>query len=61
MPVRFQDFEEFDQRLMRPTFADHAIDEAKQAQVRAAFETHLGAGGAQFMRPMHVRLLQRRA
>jgi SAM-dependent methyltransferase len=61
MPVCFQDFQEFDQRLMRPTFADHAIDEAKQAQVRAAFETHLGANGAHFMRPMHVRLLQRRA
>jgi SAM-dependent methyltransferase len=61
MPVRFQDFDEFEARLMRPTFADHGIDAAKRAQVRAAFEPHLGADGAHFMRPMHVRLLQRRA
>ena len=59
MPVRFDSFEEFDRKLMRPTFADHRIDEAKQAQVRAAFMPHLGPDGAQFQRPMHVRLLRR--
>jgi SAM-dependent methyltransferase len=59
MPVRFQGFDEFEQRLMRPTFADHAIDDAKLAEVRAAFEPHLGLDGAHFRRPMHVRLLRR--
>ena len=61
MPVRFQSFDEFEQRLMRPTFADHAIDDAKRARVRAAFEPHLRADGAHFLRPMHVRLLRRAA
>jgi SAM-dependent methyltransferase len=61
MPVRFQDFDEFEQRLMRPTFADHGIDEAKRTEVRAAFEPHLGPDGAHFMRPMHVRLFRRQA
>jgi len=60
-PVTFADFDAFEQRMMRPTFADHRIDEAKLAQVRAAFEPHKGADGAHFERPMHVRLLRRRA
>jgi len=59
MPVTFRDFEEFERKLMRPTFADHHIDEAKRAVVRAEFERHCGADGAYFQRPMHVRLLRR--
>ncbi|MBX3618732.1 MAG: class I SAM-dependent methyltransferase [Rhizobacter sp.] len=59
MPVRFRDFDEFEQRMMRPTFADHAIDEAKLTLTRRAFEPHCGADGAHFLRPMHVRLLRR--
>ena len=58
-PVVFKDFEEFERRNMRPTFADHHIDDAKLAMVRAAFEPHLGPGGAHFLQPMHVRLLRR--
>ncbi len=59
MPVRFSDFADFEQRMMRPTYADHRIDEAKLAEVRTAFEPHCGAAGARFNRPMHVRLLRR--
>ena len=59
MPVRFTDFAEFEQRMMRPTYADHRIDDAKIATVRAAFEPHVTSDGARFTRPMHVRLLRR--
>ena len=59
MPVHFRDFAEFEQRMMRPTFADHGLDEAKLAAARAAFMPHAGADGAHFERPMHVRLLRR--
>ena len=59
MPVVFKDFDDFEKRIMRPTFADHRIDDVKLAVVRAAFQPHLGAGGAHFQRPMHVRLLRR--
>jgi SAM-dependent methyltransferase len=59
MPVHFHDFGDFEQRMMRPTFADHRIDAAKLAAVRAVFEPHMGADGAHFTRPMHVRLLRR--
>jgi SAM-dependent methyltransferase len=59
MPVAFTDFGDFEQRMMRPTYADHRIDDAKLAMVRAAFEPYLGPGGAHFRRLMHVRLLRR--
>jgi ubiquinone/menaquinone biosynthesis C-methylase UbiE len=59
MPVKFRDFEEFERKLMRPTFADHRIDDAKRARVRAEFDSHCAADGAYFQRPMHVRLLRR--
>ena len=59
MPVRFKDFEDFEQRMMRPTYADHRIDEAKQVEVAAAFEPHMNAEGAYFTRPMHVRVLRK--
>jgi SAM-dependent methyltransferase len=59
MPVHFKDFSDFERRMMRPTFADHRIDDAKLAAVRDVFEPHCGATGASFTRPMHVRLLRR--
>lgn len=59
MPVHFAGFEEFEQRMMRPTFADHAIDDAMVERVRARYAPHQGIDGARFSRPMHVRLLRR--
>lgn len=59
-PVRFNDFAEFEARMMRPTFADHHLDDAKVAAVREVFLPHCGPEGARFTRPMHVRLLRRR-
>jgi SAM-dependent methyltransferase len=60
-PVHFDDFADFEQRMMRPTFADHRIDDAMLAAVRERFAPHAGPQGASFTRPMHVRLLRRRA
>jgi SAM-dependent methyltransferase len=57
--VHFKDFDEFELRMMRPTFADHRIDDNKLAAVRVALQPYLGADGAHFTRPMHVRLLRR--
>jgi SAM-dependent methyltransferase len=59
MPVRFPSFEAFEQQAMRPSFADHGIDDAMVERVRERFSPHLGPGGASFTRPMHVRLLRR--
>lgn len=60
MPVHYKDFAEFEQRMMRPTFADHHLDDAKIAAVADAFAPHCGPDGADFTRPMHVRLLRSR-
>jgi hypothetical protein len=60
MPVEFSVFADFERHMMRPTFADHRIDDALQARVAAAFAPHCTPQGARFVRPMHVRLLQRR-
>jgi ubiquinone/menaquinone biosynthesis C-methylase UbiE len=59
MPVSFADFADFEQRMMRPTFADHRIDDAKLAAVGAVFAPHMKADGAHFTRPMHVRVLRK--
>ena len=59
MPVKFRDFDDFERKLMHPTFAERHVDDAKLALVRAAFEPHCGPDGAHFQRPMHVRLLRR--
>ena len=58
-PVHFADFADFEQRMMRPTYADYPLDDSVIAAVRAAFEPLCPSGGAHFTRPMRVRLLQR--
>lgn len=57
--VSYRDFDEFEQRMMRPSFAQHDLNDAVVARVRAAFEPHMSSVGARFVRPMHVRLLRR--
>lgn len=59
-PVSFKDIADFEQRMMRPTFADHRIDDTKLAEVTAAFTPHIKSDGAHFTRPMHVRVLRKR-
>lgn len=59
LPRRFASFDEFEQRSMRPTFADHGITDEMVARVRALFLPHLGPDGARFEQPMHVRVLRK--
>lgn len=59
IPISFASFEDFEQRMMRPTFADHGIDEAMVDRVRSRYMPHQGREGARFARPMHVRLLRK--
>jgi hypothetical protein len=61
VPRHFASFDDFEQRAMRPTFADHGLTDAMVEQVRALFVPHLGADGARFEQPMHVRLLRKTA
>ena len=59
MPRHFASFDEFVQRSMRPTFADHGITDEMVERVRALFLPHLGPDGARFEQPMHVRVLRK--
>ena len=58
MPVQFDDFATFEQRMMRPTYANHQIDAPLREAIRQRFESHLGPQGVALTRPMHVRLLR---
>lgn len=58
--VAFSSFDDFAQRMMYPSFADHKVTEALLDRVRAVFEPLGGPDGARFVRPMHVRLLRRK-
>lgn len=59
MPVTFRDFADFETHMMRPTFADHRIDDPKLAEVGKVFAPHMAANGAHFARPVHVRALHK--
>ncbi|GAA6143799.1 class I SAM-dependent methyltransferase [Hydrogenophaga sp. 5NK40-0174] len=59
--VHYADFEDFAKRMMYPSFADHHITEEMLAKVRGVYEPHQTPNGADFVRPMHVRLLRRKA
>jgi SAM-dependent methyltransferase len=59
-PVHFAGFDDFAQRMMYPSFADHQIDDDLLARVRAAYAPHQGADSASLVRPMHVRVLRRK-
>jgi hypothetical protein len=59
LPVTFRDFEDFERRMMRPTFADHRIDDTTLERVRRRYAAHQRGDGAAFAAPMHARLLRR--
>jgi SAM-dependent methyltransferase len=59
LPVHFADFATFEQRMMRPTYANHHIDELTYQRVRQRFESHKGPQGVFLQRPMYARLLRR--
>ncbi|MEO8542806.1 MAG: class I SAM-dependent methyltransferase [Burkholderiaceae bacterium] len=58
VPVHFADFAEFEKRMVQQTYADHRLSADTLARVRQTFESNLGAKGADFLQPMHVRLLR---
>ena len=61
MPVHFDDFATFETRMMQPTFANHQIDAPLRERIRQRFESCSGPNGLDLTRPMHVRLLRKKA
>lgn len=59
VPVHYADYADFERRMLDVSFAQRHFDAALRQRVRDAFEPHVGPDGADFSRPMHVRLLRK--
>jgi SAM-dependent methyltransferase len=57
--VRYRDFAEFERKVIAVTHTDHRLSPELEAQVRARFESHMTARGAEFAAPFRVDLLQK--
>ena len=59
MPAHFKDVDDYMRRMLDVTFAERSFEEAMRAQIRERFAPHMTASGANFARPMHVRVLRK--
>lgn len=57
-PAPFKTFDEFEQRILGVTHTDHNLSPELYQQVKAKFESYVGADGAQFVMPIRVDLLR---
>lgn len=58
---QFDDFEQFDARMIRVTHTNHQLSPELYRQVREKFMPHLGPAGATFLNPQRVDLLRKPA
>jgi hypothetical protein len=58
-PTRFENFAEFENRIINATHNQHALDEELFQRVKQRFEAHLGDDGAHFWSPVRIDLLQK--
>jgi ubiquinone/menaquinone biosynthesis C-methylase UbiE len=59
--MAFDDFGQFDQRIIQVTHTQHRLSPELYEQVKARFEAHMTPQGAQFEMPIRVDLLRRPA
>jgi SAM-dependent methyltransferase len=57
--VKYRSFADFEQKVIQVTHTEHRLSPALHAQVRSAFEAHLGPDGANFLAPFRVDLLRK--
>lgn len=58
-PVHFADFAAFEKRMLQPTFMELDIDEGLLVRIAQAFAAHCDDDGADFTRPMLVRVFEK--
>lgn len=58
-PGHFQDFAEFEQRMLQVTHTQHQIDASLHARIKQTFEQHMTDKGADFLKPMRIDLLRK--
>ena len=60
-PMRFDDFADFENKVINATHTAHRLDEELYHQVKSRFVAHQGEDGAHFQMPIRVDLLRRPA
>ena len=60
-PGHYQDFDEFDRRMLQVTHTEHRIDDRLYQEIKSAFEVHMTDQGADFLKPSRVDLLRKPA
>lgn len=58
-PMKFENFVDFENKVLKVTHTNHALDEDLYSLVKQRFEEHEGVHGAHFLMPIRVDLLQR--
>ena len=58
-PMKFENFTDFENKVLKVTHTNHALDEDLYSLVKQRFEEHEGDDGAHFLMPIRVDLLQR--
>ena len=58
-PVYFEDFNDFEHKVLNVTHTDHTLSDETFNQVRDLFLQHMQPDGAHFLAPMRVDLLQK--
>lgn len=58
-PMRFESFAEYEDKVIKATHSNHALDDDLYNLVKQRFEQHLGDDGAHFLMPIRVDLLQK--
>ncbi|MEZ0156167.1 MAG: class I SAM-dependent methyltransferase [Candidatus Reddybacter sp.] len=60
-PMRFTNFEDFENKIIKVTHTQHAISPQHQQRVKDQFALNMGDNGASFAMPIRVDLLQKSA
>jgi len=58
-PMKFENFAEFESKIIKATHGNYLLDEKLYEQVQKRFEQHVGKDGAEFLMPIRVDLLQK--
>ena len=58
-PMKFESFADFENKVLKVTHTNHALDEKVYELVKQRFEHHLSDDGAHFLMPIRVDLLRR--
>ncbi|PIP02818.1 MAG: SAM-dependent methyltransferase [Zetaproteobacteria bacterium CG12_big_fil_rev_8_21_14_0_65_54_13] len=58
-PMHFDNFADFEQKILQATHTDHSLSDTLYEQVKLQFESHMGKHGADFQMPIRIDLLRK--